>query len=66
MASFEFENREFSYGQMDQESKKIAAGLFALGVKKGDRVAIWGPNQSEWYIIKVNYAFEQGFRKISV
>ena len=51
---------------MDQESKKIAAGLFALGVKKGDRVAIWGPNQSEWYIIKVNYAFEQGFRKISV
>ena len=40
---------------MDEESKKIAAGLFALGVEKGDRVAIWGPNQSEWYIIKVNY-----------
>ena len=54
LASFELEKREFTYGQMDEEAKRIAAGLFALGVDKGDRVAIWGPNQSEWYITKVS------------
>jgi len=50
MASFEAENREFTFGQMNEEAVKFAAGLLAMGVKKGDRVAIWGPNQSEWLI----------------
>ena len=55
MASFEMENKEFTFGGMNAEAIKIGAGLLALGVKKGDRFAIWGPNQSEW-LITVNTA----------
>ena len=28
----------------------LAAGLCAIGLKKGDRVGIWGPNMKEWVI----------------
>ena len=27
---------------------QLAAGLVALGVKRGDRVGMWGPNSLEW------------------
>lgn len=32
------------------QSDKVAAGLHAMGVKKGDRVGIWGPNTWEWIL----------------
>jgi long-subunit acyl-CoA synthetase (AMP-forming) len=51
MASFESENRTFTFGQMHETATKIAAGLLALDVKPGERVAIWGPNQPEWLIM---------------
>src|SRR5574341_1849234 len=35
---------EFTYGQLDRASSALAAGLAALGLKKGDRVAIILPN----------------------
>ena len=28
----------------------LAAGLVAMGLKKGDRVGMWGPNTREWVI----------------
>ena len=28
----------------------LAAGLLAMGFKKGDRVGMWGPNMREWVI----------------
>ena len=28
----------------------LAAGLVAMGLKKGDRVGMWGPNIREWVI----------------
>ena len=28
----------------------LAAGLLAMGLKKGDRVGMWGPNTREWVI----------------
>merc|ERR1712227_73070 len=37
---------------MNVEAKKFAAGLFAMGIRPGDRVAVWGPNQPEWLIMK--------------
>ncbi|KAJ4435733.1 hypothetical protein ANN_18350 [Periplaneta americana] len=30
----------------------LAAGLLKLGLSPGDRLAIWGPNSSEWYIAR--------------
>lgn len=35
---------EWSYAQMLSRARRIAAGLQALGVKKGDRVIAWMPN----------------------
>ncbi|WP_106850309.1 class I adenylate-forming enzyme family protein [Blastococcus sp. Marseille-P5729] len=37
-----------TYAEMDQRSRQIAAGLQALGVQKGDRIAIAAPNTVEW------------------
>ena len=28
----------------------LAAGLLAMGLQKGDRVGMWGPNTREWVI----------------
>jgi fatty-acyl-CoA synthase len=32
------------------QADRFAAGLLELGLKKGDRVGIWGPNSPEWVI----------------
>ena len=29
---------------------KVAAGFLALGLRRGDRIGIWAPNCSEWYV----------------
>ncbi|XP_025086706.1 acyl-CoA synthetase family member 2, mitochondrial-like, partial [Pomacea canaliculata] len=30
--------------------RSLAAGLLSLGLKRGDRVGIWGPNSREWVV----------------
>jgi acyl-CoA synthetase (AMP-forming)/AMP-acid ligase II len=35
------------------QADRLAAGLLKLGLVPGDRVAIWGPNSSDWYISKL-------------
>jgi acyl-CoA synthetase (AMP-forming)/AMP-acid ligase II len=32
------------------QADRLAAGLLQLGLSPGDRLGIWGPNSSEWYI----------------
>lgn len=39
-----------SYREFGCAVGKIAAGLFALGLKKGDRIGIWAPNCIEWML----------------
>jgi len=39
-----YQGRGFTYSQVDELSSKFAAALVSLGVKKGDRVAIFMPN----------------------
>jgi len=43
-----FEDRECSYGQLDDLADGYAAALAARGVKPGDRVALMGSNRPEW------------------
>lgn len=31
---------------------RAAAGLLALGLTKGDRLGMWGPNSYEWIMIQ--------------
>lgn len=39
-----------TFSQLLDESDTLAAGLLSLGLKKGDRVGIWGPNSYEWIL----------------
>ncbi|XP_042231461.1 medium-chain acyl-CoA ligase ACSF2, mitochondrial-like isoform X2 [Homarus americanus] len=39
-----------TFTQVQQESEQLAAGLLALGLQRGDRLGIWGPNSYEWYL----------------
>jgi fatty-acyl-CoA synthase len=40
----------WSYAEFLTQVNKLAAGLLALGLNKGDRVAIWSPNRYEWVL----------------
>ena len=40
--------RRFSFGQVLEASCRLAAGLAARGIRRGDRVAMWLPNWPEW------------------
>ncbi|WP_461256555.1 AMP-binding protein [Treponema sp. R80B11-R83G3] len=46
--------REFtrwSYSKFGDECRRIAAGLLAAGLSKGDRVALWSENRPEWMAV---------------
>src|SRR3954451_203564 len=38
------------YRELAEKVDAFAAGLLALGLEPGDRVAIWSPNNSEWVV----------------
>jgi fatty-acyl-CoA synthase len=40
----------WTYGELKERVDSFAAGLLALGLKRGDRVGIWSPNNAEWVI----------------
>lgn len=40
----------WTYRQFRQQVDDLAAGLLALGLKLGDRVGIWSPNNAEWIV----------------
>ena len=44
--------RRYCYRELDREVSRVARGLLALGVAKGDRVGIWAPNCSEWVLVQ--------------
>uniref|UniRef100_A0A667X0M4 Medium-chain acyl-CoA ligase ACSF2, mitochondrial n=1 Tax=Myripristis murdjan TaxID=586833 RepID=A0A667X0M4_9TELE len=41
-----------TFAQFQQEVDQAAAGLLALGLKKGDRLGMWGPNTYEWILFQ--------------
>ena len=44
------EGRALTYEEFDRQVDALAAGLLALGLRKGDRVGIWSPNRLEWVL----------------
>jgi fatty-acyl-CoA synthase len=40
----------WTYRELKERVDAFAAGLLALGLKRGDRVGIWSPNNAEWVI----------------
>jgi fatty-acyl-CoA synthase len=42
----------WSFAELNQRVDAVAAGLLALGLTRGDRLAIWAPNCPEWLLIQ--------------
>nr|XP_025041461.1 acyl-CoA synthetase family member 2, mitochondrial [Pelodiscus sinensis] len=41
-----------TFAQFMQDVDQAAAGLLAIGLKKGDRLGMWGPNKYEWALMQ--------------
>src|SRR5580692_11008915 len=39
-----------TYRELDDRVARAAGGLLALGIRKGDRIAVWLPNSIEWAV----------------
>ncbi len=44
------QNVRLSYAELKQRVDAVAAGLIALGLKPGDCIGIWSPNNLEWVL----------------
>ncbi|MEV6847737.1 AMP-binding protein [Actinoplanes sp. NPDC051411] len=42
--------RRWTYAAFDADVDRLARGLLARGIEKGDRVGIWAPNCAEWVL----------------
>ena len=40
----------WTYRELEDRVDAFAAGLLALGLKRGDRIGIWSPNNAEWVV----------------
>lgn len=38
----------WSWAELNAKAEALAAGLFSLGLRRGDRLGIWAPNCAEW------------------
>jgi fatty-acyl-CoA synthase len=44
--------RRWTYAELDADVDRVARGLLAAGIAKGDRVGIWAPNCAEWTLVQ--------------
>jgi fatty-acyl-CoA synthase len=44
--------RRWTYAELAVDVDRVARGLLAMGVAKGDRVGIWAPNCPEWVLVQ--------------
>ena len=42
----------FTFAQLDEEARRIARGLMAIGVEPGERVVVWATNVPEWVVLQ--------------
>ncbi len=42
----------YTYAEFDAEVDRVARGLLALGLEKGERLGIWAPNCAEWVVVQ--------------
>jgi fatty-acyl-CoA synthase len=40
----------WTYRELKERVDACAAGLLALGLKRGDRIGVWSPNNAEWVV----------------
>ncbi len=42
----------YTYREFDAEVDRVARGLHAAGLRRGDRLGIWSPNCAEWALVQ--------------
>jgi fatty-acyl-CoA synthase len=47
-----FQDVRLTYRELAQRVDRLARGLIALGLEKGDRLGMWSPNNAEWVYIQ--------------
>ena len=47
------QGKRFTYGEFHEEASKLAKGLMALNIERGDRVGIWSTNNLEWVLLQM-------------
>lgn len=47
------QNIRLSYKELQDQVLILARGLLALGIRPGDRVGIWSPNNVEWLMLQL-------------
>lgn len=45
-------NLRFTFAELEAEARLIARGLMAIGVERGERVALWATNVPEWVVLQ--------------
>jgi fatty-acyl-CoA synthase len=48
--------RRWTYAELRHDCRRVAKSLSALGVSRGDRVAIWATNHPEWVLVQFGTA----------
>ncbi|KAM5273137.1 medium-chain acyl-CoA ligase ACSF2, mitochondrial isoform 2-T2 [Ctenodactylus gundi] len=47
------ENIRITFAQLKEEVDKAASGLLSIGLRKGDRLGMWGPNSYAWVLMQL-------------
>jgi len=47
-----YQGVRLTYSEFADEVDRVARGLLALGLERGDRIGIWSPNNAEWVLIQ--------------
>jgi fatty-acyl-CoA synthase len=42
-----------TYAELALDVERVACGLLALGIEKGDRIAIWAPHSTQWTLVEL-------------
>jgi fatty-acyl-CoA synthase len=42
----------YTYAEFGQAVDRLAGGMLAAGLRRGDRVGVWGPNRAEWVLVQ--------------
>ncbi|KAF0875168.1 ACSF2 synthetase, partial [Crocuta crocuta] len=59
------ENVRLTFAQLKEEVDKAASGLLSIGLNKGDRLGMWGPNSYAWVLMQLATA-QAGIILVSV
>ena len=46
------QGQRLTYAELDQAVNRLASGILAAGLGKGDRVGVWSPNRAEWTLVQ--------------